>query len=185
MENSKKGLNLVLLIVVLVVFLLLAYGAYSLLLRKTVEEEAVSVAPSLEDLKTATYRIGYGDDPFAIIENGEFRSSDDQISVFMHDKYAFGDLNGDGVDDAAVILVSSGGGSGSFYDLCVVTDRDSDPINSSFHQLGDRQKINNVSISEGQIILDMVIHGPDDPMCCPTLDTVMRFVLVDNKITPL
>jgi hypothetical protein len=186
MGNSKKRLNLVLLIVLLIVFLLLAYGAYSLLLRKTADEEGLGLAaPSLEDLETATYRLNYGDDPFASIENGEFRSSDGWASVLMHEKYAFGDLNGDGVDDAAVILVSSGGGSGSFYDLCTVTDRNSDPINSGFKHLGDRKIINEISISEGQINLDIVIHGPNDPMCCPMLDTIMRFVLVDEKITPL
>jgi heat shock protein HslJ len=34
--------------------------------------------------------------------------------------------------------------------------------------LGDRAKIRSLAIQDGQIALEMVTHGPDDPMCCPT-----------------
>jgi len=187
MGNSKKRRNLVLLIVLLIVLLLLAYGAYSLLLKKTAEEEGSGLAaPTLEELKNASYLISGGDDPTPLtLRNGESEYSDSRVFGFMDDNFALGDLNGDGIDDAAVIIAWSGGGSGAFYRLCVVTNKNQNPINVDFIPLGDRVNIKGIDISEGQINLDIVIHGPNDPMCCPTLDTIMRFVLVDEKITPL
>lgn len=187
MGNSKKGLNLILLIAVLIVFLLLAYGAYSLLLRQPAEEDTVGLsAPTLEELRNASYLISGGDDPTPLtLRDGESEISEFGAFGFMDDNYALGDLNGDGVDDAAVIIIWSGGGSGAFYRLCIVTDKNQNPINVDFIPLGDRVKINAINIFEGKIILDLVIHGFDDAMCCPSLDTIMRFVLVDEKITPL
>ena len=35
----------------------------------------------------------------------------------------------------------------------------------------DRPELNALSIGGGEIFLDAVIHGTDDPMCCPTLRT--------------
>ena len=35
----------------------------------------------------------------------------------LREPLAFGDLDGDGVDDAAVVLTYNGGGSGTFYGL--------------------------------------------------------------------
>jgi hypothetical protein len=34
--------------------------------------------------------------------------------------------------------------------------------------LGDRIQINALSIENNKIVVDMITHGPEDPMCCPT-----------------
>jgi heat shock protein HslJ len=81
---------------------------------------------------------------------------------------AFGDLDGDGVEDAAVILVTDPGGSGTFYDLAAIRNRNGKPEHVSTASLGDRAEIRAFSIETGQVIIEMVTHGPDDPMCCPT-----------------
>ena len=40
---------------------------------------------------------------------------------------AFGDLNGDGVEDAVVVLVTNPGGTGRFYDLAPVLNQNGTP----------------------------------------------------------
>ena len=32
------------------------------------------------------------------------------------------------------------------------------------------------------IVVDMTSHGPDDPMCCPTLRQEQRFTVEDNRL---
>ena len=48
--------------------------------------------------------------------------------------------------------------------------------------LGDRIKINSFVAENGQIVLDMVVQGPDDPMCCPTVEKVSRYRLEDGEL---
>jgi hypothetical protein len=51
--------------------------------------------------------------------------------------------------------------------------------------LGDRVKVNSVRIEENLIVVDMVTHGPNDPMCCPTQQVVQRYALEGNELVPV
>ncbi len=100
----------------------------------------------------------------------------------LHDPIAFGDLDGDGVADAAVVLSYNGGGSGTFFDLFAVLNRNGAPVAVGSRDLGDRVRVTSLEISGGDIILMMVAHGPDDGLCCPTQDTVASFHLHGNDL---
>jgi len=63
-------------------------------------------------------------------------------TVQMLDTVAFGDLNGDGIGDAAIILVESGGGSGEFESVISVLDVGGAPSQAGQAQIGDRVEIN-------------------------------------------
>jgi heat shock protein HslJ len=95
---------------------------------------------------------------------------------------AFGDLDGDGVEDAAVILVADPGGSGTFYDLAAVINRDGNPEHVATAFLGDRADIQALSIESGQVVVDMITHGPDDPMCCPTQRMEQTYELQGDEL---
>ena len=56
------------------------------------------------------------------------------------------------------------------------------PKNIALTDLGDRVKINSLSIQAGKIIIDMVVHGPNDPACCPTVKKIATYTLVGNKL---
>jgi basic membrane protein A len=85
-------------------------------------------------------------------------------TIQLSDMVAFGDLDADGVDDAAVVLISDTSGTGRFYDVVAVLDRNGKafPVASAF--LGDRIEINAVTIEDGQIVVDMLTRGPDAAM---------------------
>ena len=90
-----------------------------------------------------------------------------QISIQLTEWIASGDLNG--VPSAAVVLVGSGGGSGSFYSLHVVQEVDGAYQEVASTLLGDRVIVEGLAIQDDTVQVRMTTHGPDDPMCCPTL----------------
>ncbi len=104
---------------------------------------------------------------------------------FMDDFYAFGDLNGDGVDDAVVFLSENSGGSGVFTYMAAVLNQNSMPVNVDTTVLGDRTNLISVEIADGVIAVDMVTQGPDDPMCCATLEVVKSFKVEDGTLVEL
>ncbi len=80
-----------------------------------------------------------------------------------------GDINGDGLADAAVVLGENMGGSGVFESLVVVLNQGGIPTQSADTQIGDRVKVNMIAIQRQQVVIGMLVPGPNDPMCCPSL----------------
>jgi heat shock protein HslJ len=91
------------------------------------------------------------------------------------------DLDGDGIDDAAVLLVENSGGSGAFTWLAVVSCRDGRAVNTGTIGLGDRIMIRSMTGREGAIIVEFVAAGPGEPLCCPTRKVRDTFRLRDGK----
>jgi hypothetical protein len=139
-----------------------------------------------ESLKNAEYQGIYPDavkltegqyegQPF--VEGGASRPT-----VVFTEPFALGDLDGDGVEDAAVLLVEDSGGSGSFVYLAAVLNRDGQPENVATTLLGDRAQVEELSIDSGQIGVKMLTHGPDDPMCCPSQESQATYTLEGSEL---
>jgi hypothetical protein len=142
-----------------------------------------SGALTLETLRNGTYLTPFYNRTITLV-NGSFSdgSGPTFYSVQMLNVYAFGDLNGDGINDAAVILAENQGGSGTFESVIGVLDQDGTQQQVSSAQLGDRVLVNSVDISSGVIRLDLVVHGPNDPMCCPSIPQKQNYWLIGNKL---
>lgn len=95
---------------------------------------------------------------------------------------ARGDLTGDGQPDAAVLLTSNDGGSGTFIYLATVELRDGAWRNSATTPLGDRVRPQVLTIENGRISLALLSHDADDPACCPSLATTRQFQLADEQL---
>jgi hypothetical protein len=117
----------------------------------------------------------YEGEPF--VEGGASRPT-----VTFMEPTAFGDLNGDGVDDAAALLVESSGGSGSFVYLAAVLNQEGSPKNVATQLLGDRAQVQALTIADGRIRVTVVTHAPDDPMCCPTQEEEQTYELQGNAL---
>ncbi len=153
-------------------------------------DEAESGEGAEGDLDTTlanmTYISEFTKDGTAPLEDGKYEEeaapgSATKTTVMLLPEYtAEGELNGEPA--AAVILATDPGGSGTFIDLAVVTNVDGEPTNVATASLGDRAQVNSVTIEDNQIVVDMVTHGPDDPMCCPTLQVVQTYELQDDKL---
>jgi hypothetical protein len=98
---------------------------------------------------------------------------------------ASGDLDQDGVADAAVLLVENSGGSGSFTYLAAVLNANGIPVNTSTILLGDRVKVQSIQVADNQIHLSILTHAPKDALCCPTQEAEMKFLLKAGQLVPL
>ena len=154
-------------------------------------EADADTPPSADELQNTlanmTYTSEFTQDGTATLVDGTYEEaaapgSATMTTVTLLPEYtATGELNGEPA--AAVILATDPGGSGTFVDLAVVTEVDGEPTNVAVTGLGDRVQINSVTIENDQIVVDMVTPGPDDPMCCPTLQVVQTYELQDGKLT--
>jgi Immunoglobulin-like domain of bacterial spore germination len=138
---------------------------------------------TLDQLKNGTYKTPVYGHTVTLV-NGSYSegSGANAFSVQMLGVYGFGDLNGDGKADAAIILSENGGGTGQFESVIAVTDQSGLPHQQSLAQLGDRLQIKSVEISSGVIHLDLLVQGPSDPMCCPSLAQKQNYWLIDNRL---
>jgi len=98
--------------------------------------------------------------------------------------FAPGDLDQDGIADAVVVLVENSGGSGSFIYLAAVLNNDGDPVNASTILLGDRVQVQSIEVVDGSIVVTMLTHTPEDPLCCPTHQVEMNYLLNAGQLIP-
>ncbi len=147
-----------------------------------VPADADSLTESLADME---YESEYTANRTAPLTDGEYSEeaapgSASKVEVTLTDQGAVGELNGQPA--AAVVLATSSGGSGTFYDLAVVMDENGEPVNVATISLGDRVQVNSVAIEDNQIVVDMVQSGPNDPMCCPSEHVVNAYALQDGEL---
>jgi hypothetical protein len=139
------------------------------------------------------------------INNGEYYSSSAKSKIILRDgsfyiesdtaktsfgiyfsvgKYATGDLNNDGNNDAAVILKSfNEGGSVPAYDLNILINQEEELVwrASKYFQYGTQ--IKSINIGNREIIIDTIIPGLNEMPCCPTVEKTFRYQLIDGDIT--
>jgi heat shock protein HslJ len=144
-----------------------------------------STALSDEALRNMEYASEWTKSGVAPLTDGEYREqaapgSATETVVRLTDHVARGQLNGQ--DAAAAVLVTDPGGSGTFYDLAVVVERDGKPVNVATASLGDRAQINSLSIVGDEIVVDMVTHGPEDPMCCSTQQVIQTYAMQGDQL---
>ncbi len=145
------------------------------------------IAPlTLEQLKNYSY-LAPQYNRVAPLKNGTYEtgSGADIFSAYLQPEVAFGDLNGDGVEDAAVLLAENGGGTGVFVSLIAVLNENGSPMQAATAFIDDRPLINSLTISDGKINLDVTIHGPNDPMVNPTLKVTETFQMPTIGMTSL
>ncbi len=91
---------------------------------------------------------------------------------------AFGDLNGDQVEDAAVILVHVSAGTGTFYHLAAVLNEGGKPRPQEAVFLGDRIVIEQVEVTRGEVALLFRTYRDEEPFgSTPTLQMAQRYRL--------
>ena len=130
---------------------------------------------SQQHLENATYPTEVGDislnDGTFVQEIGDGASS----TTWLLGESAFGELDGDNVDDAVTILIQDTAGTGTFYYLYAMRNNDGSPEYIADLFLGDRIDLNSLEIIDNSIVIDYVRSGPNDPLCCPTMQVVETY----------
>lgn len=139
-------------------------------------------------LADATYLSEFGSDGTITLRNGVYSApaapgSASQTLITMGWPPVFGDLNGDRIADAVVILVVNPGGSGTFYYLHAMINQNGAADNVAFNFLGDRIVLHSVMVDgDGLITVAAKRQGPDDSMCCPTQDVIQTYAVQGDKL---
>lgn len=94
----------------------------------------------------------------------------------------FGDLNSDGADDAAVILLTQNGGNGSSKELAIVLAQGDIIYNVATVDLGFMVAVDKMQIQSETITLDVRVLGPNDGLCCPSQLETWHFRLENNQL---
>lgn len=143
---------------------------------------------TLDQLRNATYRGVY--DRAVTLADGQYEGAPFQPGGAARprldlagDLVARGDLDRDGGDEAVVVLAGSSGASGTFNYLAVVAAPDGKPLNVATEPLGDRVQLRSMTIVDGQLIVDLVAHGPGEAMCCPTLKVRRALTLSGDRLS--
>jgi membrane-bound inhibitor of C-type lysozyme len=97
----------------------------------------------------------------------------------------FGDLDGDGVEDAAVFLVESGGGTGNFIYVAAQLNQNGQPVDAGAVWIEDRVQVKSAAIENGQISLEITAEGPGDAACCKSHKTNTSYALQDGLLAEI
>jgi heat shock protein HslJ len=130
-------------------------------------------APTLEQVRNATYH-GVAEESTMVLRNGRWegmpfvadgaaRPSANLVGDFR----LTGDVDGDGGEDALVLLASRSGGTGENIYLALVQRSGDVTLNTATTLVGDRVQIRGGSVGGGRVVLDVVQAGPYDALCCP------------------
>ena len=149
-------------------------------------------APTAEELGNATYDGFEGLDHPVTLVDGRWEGEPYQPgaasrpSVHLMDGLRLtGDVDGDGSDEAVVVLGQDSGGSGTFVYLAVVGHENGSMANLDTTLIGDRIQIREAAIDGGRIAVDVVRHGPDDPACCPGELATMEWEMTEQGLSAI
>jgi hypothetical protein len=149
------------------------------------------IAPRLstDDIRNAAYNLPkVGKIRF---ENGSYdRAKNDSLGesslhVGQVDLFTFGDLNGDGSEDAVTFLARSTGGPEIYLSLEVLLNNNGVPLHTASYVIGDRVAIDSVKIEQETINLYLITQGPGDAMCCPTMHVSRKLHLQNGELVGL
>ena len=201
--EKQKSQNLPKLIMTMSIIILLGalFGAVFYLLNQSEKPDIPSENKSINQKQLIEEKI-------ALVKNASYIFKDENIKLFdgsflkednlrklevkIHEnKISFGKLDNDDIEYAAVVLdivedinYKEGGSDFFHYYHLAVLKKDNDKYSYvDSIPLGDREKIESILMTENKIIVNMLVRGLEDALCCPTLPSVSFYKLKNNKLT--
>ena len=144
-------------------------------------------AASASELDSLTVRSKVMEDGPMTLVRGRYSApaapgSASRVTVFLTEWKSFGRIAGR--EAGAVVLVTSLGGSGSFYELALLERQEGKWANTDTVLLGDRVKVHSVALDANGIVVAMTAHGSKDPQCCPSQEVHKRFAVKGDRLVP-
>jgi hypothetical protein len=137
----------------------------------------------VQALPNLTYSMDTGSRQSFALRDGRYAAPADRIEVRLLEPRAFGDIDGDGFTDAAVVLMYDGGGSGRFVYLAPVLNSPPTPRVLPAILLGDRVPVKSIVIAKGEVQVTVCERAADAPMASRDCRDVTRsYVLNDERL---
>ncbi len=173
----KTKLTAVLVVLVLATAALLAW-----------RERASAPAGTATDYRNATYTIEGQRvqlvDGYAATPEGPDSASELVTRYFGNE--ATGDLNGDGRDDVAFLLVQDGGGSGTFFYVVAALAGADGYTGTNAVYLGDRIAPQTTEVRDGTVIVNYADRAPGEPYsAAPSLGVSKYLEIQDGQLVEI
>jgi hypothetical protein len=137
---------------------------------------------TLATLKNSTYTLP--DQSTYTLSGGV--SSQNGKTLTLIPPVAVGDLSQDGVAEAVVILSLDQGAAGTFIYLALMLSQQGQLQNVDTYELGDRVRVQSLSLKNNQVRVTLLKHQASDPLCCPSELVVQAYQLNDSgELAPL
>jgi len=131
-------------------------------------------APTLQELKNATYKGVEEAGGDVTLVDGKWEGKPYEPGAasrpgvtFVRDFRLAGDLDGDGAEEAVVLLAANAGATGELSYLAVAGRAGGHVTNVATAPIGDRVQVRDARIAERRIVLEVVQAGENDAACCP------------------
>lgn len=123
------------------------------------------------------------------VKNGEYSSEkqvDDFIDRFYFKAYdaEYGDLNGDGKDEAVILSVCNTGGTGNFSEGFIFSMKTGKPFLLARIPGGDRADggLRSATVENGLLVVESNDGSENSGACCPEFAITNRYKLSGNKL---
>jgi hypothetical protein len=169
--------------------LILSIGACSNDATETVATPQTDIrAVAADDPLRATYTIE-GERIRLVAGRAERQAapgSATRVETMVFGDPVYGDLDGDGTDDAALVLVHQPGGSGTFYYVAAALAFEGAYRGTNAVLLGDRIAPKQIDIRNGVIYANYADRGTDEPMAvAPSVGKSTYLTIEDNRLTEI
>ena len=146
--------------------------------------------PTLDEISNASIS-GIYDEPIQL-QGGKYEGEpfEPQGASFprvglIEESLLTGDLDGDGAEEAIVMLWESSGGSGTYSYLAALDREGSDVVNVATAEIGDRIQLRDSRVSGNRVELDVLRAGPQDAGCCPGEMATLAWELEGASLNPV
>ena len=139
---------------------------------------------TVADLQNAQYRTTYTVSRTVTLTDGVFADEAARLQIVLTEDTAFGDLNGDGVDDAAAILAATVAEGEPSLNLVALIAQAGEPAIGGLILLGERVEINTLTIADGKITVDYLRPQPGDSTDSPPRQVTQRFFARRGLLVP-
>ena len=143
---------------------------------------SVSLAEILGNL---SYSGIFPDQPITLVD-GSYSYDDGSPAKpfvrFIPQLIATGDINGDGLEDAMVLLEDQSSGTGDFIYLSAVLDALGNPTPTEALMIGDRIGVKSLVMNGSQVVADLVAQGLGDAACCASWNVRRLYALEDGRL---
>ncbi|HEY9778082.1 MAG TPA: hypothetical protein V6C81_30240 [Planktothrix sp.] len=164
------------------IFVLAAVAAAQIVLFDGTATGASAAGLTKHQIENARYivpSIGEPPDDHLTLKNGEGKLATTTVGVTQSVGGMIGTPPQTG---GAAVIYENTGGSGDFMFVEALVLNGGKVKAVAYKSLGDRSVVNKLSIKDGQIILDMLAHGPHDSAVEPTMHRVVHYKFVKDKL---
>lgn len=136
-------------------------------------------------LANATYIVGIpGGLDTVTLAGGRRLDENLGIETVLLPIAAWGDLHGDDRREVATVVVTRIPGRGALHEMVVLADIGGRPVQIAHEYLGDRVDVEGLAVADRAVAVQMQVHGPNDPPCCPTQRVSRRFTIQGRSPSP-